>query len=475
MCVNGIWKGAIVALALFTIACNETTAPGAPTESRIAPLFNVSKGAPEEIVTSDDEWARIAREEIPGYAGHYKDKSGAVIVALADTTNTASKMSKFEQHFGQLRGARRTKKVDYDFNYLHQLHDSLESNLRVATLKGNATAKSVTTVDIDEVRNRLVIGVWPQAGVGAMRQWLSTVGIPERAVIVDAQQGYRLFYNCTVSDMQIDHCQRPLVNGVGVLNYYGEQCTLGVNAYVYPPMFGTPYEGFVTAAHCSIYPGQPGVNDVFSQGLVSGYQIGIAQKSLDYAFQSYRLCQYPCRFSDAIVVQYGFSPTWYQRGWYPQMNYINYNTVDTTLARQIANRVFWNVQSAELSNHYLIYGAVVEKIASNTGHTTGAIVQTCQDYAVQLPNNGPVVSFRCQYEVEPTCITCDPVMSDEGDSGAGMFMRSNASSPFSIAGILSGGILRGSDNHINTIFSPWYAVVQELVGGRTGGSLTVTP
>src|SRR5215218_11009323 len=71
---------AVLAL-LATAACNPADSP----VSAVPASASANRGAPQaQFRTTDDEFARVARAEVPGFAGFYLQNDGTPVVRLVD-------------------------------------------------------------------------------------------------------------------------------------------------------------------------------------------------------------------------------------------------------------------------------------------------------------------------------------------------------------------------------------------------------
>ncbi len=123
-----IWKSAVPVsiILVFTAAgCMEDDITGAASSAARHPSASEQSGPR----THDDELARIAREEIPGFAGYYIDGDGNDVVLLTDTTQRgrAVVFARQRRQDSRLPAARATtiRHARWDFATLKEWHDRL--------------------------------------------------------------------------------------------------------------------------------------------------------------------------------------------------------------------------------------------------------------------------------------------------------------------------------------------------------------
>ncbi len=258
----------------------------------------------------------------------------------------------------------------------------------------------VVSVDIDETRNAIAIGVDDVKRVaGDVYRLLDAAGVP--GVAVDVEQSLQLRYLQSGSVTATEH--RPVFGGVEIGDTASGSgvCTLGPNVRV-PGWFGDT-RGFLTNSHCAPNIGGP------EQSVVEqprgGERIGV--EWIDPPFSTGSDCppgRY-CRWSDSAIVMYDgdvadrFARI--ARTHYPD----GALTLDPDFPLHAITGESWIV----------LVNDVLQKIGSRGGWGAGYVTATCVDL-------GPANSdefFFCQNLVQA------PMGYDAarpGDSGAPVFV-----------------------------------------------------
>src|ERR1041384_4198584 len=91
---------AVVAL-LATAACDSSDSLLTPEPSPTTPIT-----APSHVRDTDDEQARVAREEIPGYAGYYLGTDGVPVVRLVNPEQAEEAQAYVMRTIGMARSNR---------------------------------------------------------------------------------------------------------------------------------------------------------------------------------------------------------------------------------------------------------------------------------------------------------------------------------------------------------------------------------
>jgi hypothetical protein len=180
---------------------------------------------------------------IPGLAGFYHDTLGNVIVALTDIAEPAATTRLLRPRFAPelLRGRVKHPSADivvrgatYTFMQLRGWRERL--------MKGAILERpGVVWLDLDEVANRLVVGVDGRGDPMAIRAAAQTVDVPAEVVDVEVTEPY--VPNTTLVDEF-----RPIQGGIRIQRVSGTSrlsCTLGFAA------LRNDQQVFLTAGHCS--------------------------------------------------------------------------------------------------------------------------------------------------------------------------------------------------------------------------------
>jgi hypothetical protein len=259
-----------------------------PTAARIP--GSPSGGA----VTFDDEMARIAQEELPGFAGIYLDDHGKPVVRIARSASPTLGTALMPRARASLRldpeERVRVEEVEHDFPTLKGWHDALPVD---------GSARGVIWSDIDERQNKIVVGVADPAARALVERAARNAGVPAAALEVRITKATTDF--STVRDYA-----STKVGGIQIARLHQGQhgevqspCTLG---------FITRQEGvnrFVTASHCSYQQYALDTSSQHQPTLDPSWKIGVEYADpsltgtcfLDQGFP-------PCRYSDASMYSF---------------------------------------------------------------------------------------------------------------------------------------------------------------------------
>ena len=376
--------------------------------------------------SADDELARMGRE-IPGFGGLFYDGEGRPNVYLLDPQGAGAARLK------SLEPAVRLRRGDYEFARLLDFRRELRPLLALP---------GVVFLDVDEARNRVVLGVDSTSRSESLdrdrleRRILAT-SVPRHAVELVEATPFEPLVN-------LQSKFRPAPGGVQILfpvapPLYGV-CTLGFNAT------RNRVSGFVVNSHCTGVRGEvDGVS--YYQSLPPDGTLGAEIADPDFFTDPPCPAGKRCRFSDTAFVKYDNSHLGaLGRIARPSSNGSEFGTLNLKPAS--ARFTMAGRTGSPLT------GDLVHKVGRTTGWTYGTVVATCVDVNV----SGSDVTELCQYIVRGG--------GGPGDSGSPVFYRIGSSPRVKLAGILWGG---GTDPNVGTVyvFSPLENIEQEL------GPLTV--
>jgi hypothetical protein len=397
----------LTALGLLVVAgCEDRpiTAPGPDDAPRSA---KGGQQPPRQRWTSDDEFARVARAEVPGFAGYYFDDDGTPVILLKDHRQREAA----ERYLApQLARARRgnpgapgpvVRKVTHDFAELKGWFEDLLKMDR----------DDVHMLDVDEVENKVFIGVRDEAAIRAVRREAARLGVPPGALKVEVRQ--RPKPRITLRDWTSVATGGFRVEGAG-------GCTLGFNAV---------HQGawvFVTNSHCTTaWFAYDGVT--FYQPTYSSV---IGSESVD---QPLFYCSTPtgqCRYSDAAYVYYTGRNVGQGKIAYTRLYTANSlsTPADVTVLGyyDIINRY-------TISGGDLAIGTRLYKTGQASGTTTGTVTASCVTVRDQTTGDGRNIRY------DLACQDVSKLWSQHGDSGSPMYyLLANGQQVF-LYGILWGG------------------------------------
>lgn len=451
-------RAALVFATLLTAGCQDDLGPSAPAGPAAvpAPPLLQSQGSAERPAVEHPS-ARLARL-VPGFGGAFLDPTGALVVWVRDLRagNAARDALAAEM---QRRGRRLSRiqfvQAKFGFEQLERWQGS------VASTPG---LDGLVSFEIDEVNNRLRLGVASPASQEAISERLVSAGVPRDALaftITPYPEPYQT----------LQHSVRPLRAGTQITGlwqqsgYSGNQtstCTYGPNVL---------YNGkrhMVVNSHCTQHGNLGGlVGAGFHQPVIAGGGTSNANRFgtevQDPPFTS-GLWGCPsgktCRYSDAALVEItNTTMTWDHGG------------ISRTLGGPQGLPTIYATRDIDQANPRigiagrmsdLFVGDVLEKVGRTTGWTSGVVTSTCQHITF-----GPS---------DPHYRLCSGVVSagaGRGDSGSPVFWRGSNGQYF-LAGLLYGGI-PNLDNIAgdNYWFSNWYYVDYEL--GTVAQDLALVP
>jgi hypothetical protein len=411
--------GAVLTLVLAA-ACDTPDAPVGPETS--GPALDRAS-APGQIRTPDDEFARAARAEVPGFAGFYLRDDGTPVVRLVDPSQRGAAQRYLAQELIRVRGGRHagvaTQPVfvgaAYDFAQLRDWSEALHPLL-------SSRSSDVFLIDIDEVHNRVLVGVADATATGAVRAEAARLGIPAAALHVQTQP--RPEMRATVRDRFT-----TTVGGIQIA-FGGYVCTLGFNAR----RVSTGANVYVTNSHCT---GTQYVSDgiaIYQNTVASTNLVGaeIADRGL-YACVSGVLS---CRQADAAYISNNGTRTVGQGG-------IARTAWATGAAGGLTVTGEYDIIGRSTS---IAVGSYLDKTGRTSGSTYGQVTNSCVT----------IGSLRCQ--------DISKVWSQGGDSGSPVFVyvggTGTAENDVRLHGVMWGG--PGSD--YTTTYSSRLAGIEADLG-----------
>ncbi len=426
---NPSWCAAtllILLMAMLISACVEDTTTAFPTEPPVA--ANRVPAGPKvvRIQRLDDAWSRLAREDLPGFAGYYTDSIGQLVI-LARTPNVRMAAEAYARAnlaaLGWVPSRVVFRVVKYDADQLSGWHDSLIPLF----------ASGVIMTDFDETQNKLFIGIVAGASVSSLRAQLAQRSIPDDAIIIQEVQQ-------TQPDVTLNDPVRPAVAGLELSG-----CTLGFNTLL--PAGGNQ-AAFVTASHCSDVPFSALPDStIFGQPVAFNHPVGyealdeelhVGQVVFEAANRTFT-CNAGCRLSDTLIGLYYDSV--------PSAQGVIARTLSfSTMASPGSLTINPNDPAFEIFNklpfNFQTVGLPSSKMGQRTGWTRGAITRTCINRA--FPGLSLVI---CQHQASN--------FRQPGDSGAPFFFDVyNLPVPANLAVHLMGTHVGPAADNINhSVFS----------------------
>lgn len=396
----------------------------------LLPPARAQNAAGPPTTTSDDRLLAVARE-VPGFGGAFVKGDATVgeaerlFIWLVDRQPDRGQQAReaLKRHLGSRfdQPVLEVLRADFDFAQLKTWHQEMNAAFGLP---------GVVLTDVDETRNRLLIGVEdPEAQSPAVRTLASERGVPHQALE---------FVRATSFKRLLRSERRPMRGGLqiqfqkGFLGLDTKQCTLGL------PAVRNGVSGFVTNSHCSRTQGEVDNGRYWQPGRTALDTNQVGTETVDPAFSTGAGCfdGFRCRLSDTNFVSA------------QNANHI----VPGRIARIPTNTLTWNGTSLwrVTSSHVPELDMVVSKVGRTTGLTSGRITNTCANI---------------QQEGSDLVITCDVLSDmwvDAGDSGSPTFRPTNVPLVDDVAVlgfVWGGGTIDGVDT---SVFSDIDDVRQEI-------------
>ncbi len=399
-----------------------------------APGDETPAGRPEERRAA--ELSRV----VPGLAGFFYDTAGNVVVAVKGDGGAIVTRARLQPLFQQelARSRRRHPAADivvhgaqYTFLELRNWRDRLETR-QILSIPG------VAWLDLDEVANRVVVGLEAAGDPGAVRALARAAGVPAEALDIERTTPY-------VSQSTLQDQFRPIQGGTQIQRVSGTSrvtCTLGFAA------LWNNQQVFLTAGHCS--PNLMATDSVAQFQPIAPLTAAESAATTAIGREIFRYSEAcgnrRCANSDAAI--YGVMPS--QSWGLGRIARPTYGCMPGPCSPVILSVSGYLV--IDTTRQSFVVNDLVGKIGSATGLSQGLVTRTCVDVS---PTNG--ATYHCQMFAS--------YGANDGDSGSPILLdiQGGTDSTVTLGGIHSGK--SGS----NSVFSPWSGIVQDY------GSLVVVP
>jgi len=362
---------AAVLTLLAAAACDTPDAPVGP------------QARPEEqlvIRTPDDEFARAARNEVPGFAGYYLQPDGTPVVRLVNTAHRGAAERYLAPHLAQARMGRRAgaprapifRPAAFDFAELNEWSQELHPMLN---------RDDVFLIDVDEVENRVLVGVADAAAVSAVRAEAARRGIPSRALQVETQA--RPQERATVRDRFT-----TVVGGIQIA-FGAYVCTAGFNA----KRVSNNANVLVTNSHCTTTQNAIDGATIYQNTNAAGNAIGA--EVADRGLYACVVGVGSCRQADAAYISHNGTRTIGQGG-IARTNWATGGPGGLT-----------TIGEFDIIGRYtgtLPVGSYLDKTGRTSGSTYGVVTNSCVT----------IGTLRCQ--------DISKVWSEGGDSGSPVYV-----------------------------------------------------
>jgi hypothetical protein len=369
----------------------------------------VEKPAKYYSLTLDQMFLKVA-EQAPEFGGMFIDQDGVLNVYLTDVSRLGTAKDAMVKTFGSEvipTAGMKALPADYRFLDLYQWH--------VAHAAESLAEPGVHSVDIQEVNNRLRIGVEHQTAKNQVLAMLMTLGIPPAAVE---------FFMAPPMQFRLENLTDTLRPFMGGLQSSSNQtsCTVGFLAT------RNGVAGYVTNSHCQDVQGSFSGTQWHQAVVGDGMQNKVGKETVDPDYFFGGDCQggLQCRFSDAAFIAREGA-----EGLAPPTG--EFDAIALPVDYASGGKAFGTFVRLRHKEPHALCGQHVTNVGSTSGSQTGFVTETCVNKASSVGNFG----FICQNVVDIT--------SMGGDSGSPIFTWSSATLPqgakptATLFGILWGG------------------------------------
>jgi hypothetical protein len=414
---------AALAALMAAAACADTPTGDSPAQPP-RPVAN-ELAAPDTIIYEGEQVYEDVAREVPGYAGHWYDEEGNVVIALVDPAQAAAarRVIDAQAQPAPAQGERRTglTRIIPATHSFATLRD-----WRNASTFGLLGVSGVVAVDLDEQRNAVTVWLTTANARPAAEAELRRVGVPLTGTLIEV-------IGTPVSYQTLQNMFRPLQAGYQIQRSGGSTCTLGV-----PTTAGAT--GYITNSHCTpTYWANSGT--AFYQHTVGAPWL-VGSESADPA--GWPCAPNVCRWSDAARVTLAAGVPWANQIARSTAFGMNWTPGSITTGGVAAFNVSSTVQ------WWPLLGQLVDKVGRTTGWTRGTVTHSCVNFIAPPPAPAGR-AVLCQYLMTN--------MAGPGDSGSPVF-RQMAGNQAQVTGLLWGGVSTSSG--MRSIFSARGAVFNDL-------------
>jgi hypothetical protein len=259
---------------------------------------------PPGFISADEEFVALSKA-VPGrFGGYFYGPNDQLTVYLVDLRQRHAALGVLlpALHRRYPRNPQRGHPDPRSIRFLQGQYDFGElARWRNVVDQNRLRFHGIVSTDVDEARNRVVLGVEDAAAQADVRARLTAFGIPGGAVVVEVRE--RDHPVTTLNDSVPAVAGGYLIQWLTGSGALGGACSLGFNAWRNDPVYGWE-QVFVTASHCS--------NAKFAVDGANYYQWRTSRTSQLIGYEIVDPPPYadpicsssPCRWSDALVAKW---------------------------------------------------------------------------------------------------------------------------------------------------------------------------
>jgi hypothetical protein len=388
-----------------------------------------SRGEKGRIVRPYEEQFHAIAARVPSFAGFALAPDGALHVLGTDPV-ALDAIAALAEPFARdvravargmgLRGGLVKNVARFRFVDLSDWRDSATTHL--------LGTNGVVSVDLDELRNRVVIGIGDNADTTGIHKGLDDRGVPRDAVVVMPDEQIAPLYGPRLDSESI-----VMLGGIAAFAQGQGTCSLG------PTLAIDGVARITTASHCTSVFGAASGEPLWQGSRVVGNEIN------DPPFRTL-FGKFPARWSDWTVFS-GNGVAGILTG------HIARTTGDRSVTIDFNNPYFFmhSAESGAIAQGWFIY-----KQGWATGWTYGTVVQSCTDRQVQSTS----IWLICQFRTD--------ALANPGDSGGPVWAPVSGGQNM-LVGIVQGETSSGA----GMIFSGFRGFEEDMFGARFTGRIQV--
>lgn len=410
---SGAGRVALVVLLGTVQACSTREVEIHHQVTGPAAQLNADVPLPRNIRPEEAHLAELSRA-VSGFGGAYLDPTGNVVVNLVDLSRSAGSEMAVRQVLGS-HGLARTFRKDAAVRYMPARFSFAQlATWRDALVERALSSGVVNFVDLDEMNNRVTLGVRTSMDAAATRRLATEVGVDTAALRFELVGEYRDASSSVLSAAMTSppcstlgsHGCSPIVGGLGV----GGNSALGYATLGFV-VSHNGVQRWITASHAtSVKFG--GDATAFRQATwANGTDLG----SETYDKPYWNCSVFRCRNSDASLMAFAAGAAG-QVGLIARTQSPSGPGQGNGSLTISSSTPYFKILDVTGPGG-VMQGQEVHKVGRVSGWTYGYVTSTCADY-----NTGGVLPPW--YKVN--CADRANMLVDDGDSGSPVFLRVDA-------------------------------------------------